>query len=291
MKQPFLEKGIFMRSLTSEASPHTEERQAAKEYFSTEGLRERRAALVIAHPGHELRVHHWMELARPRVYVFTDGSGHTGKSRLGSTTGLLARAGARPGSIYGRFKDADIYRAILESNVNLFIELAGELAEALVRESVEYVVGDAIEGYNPTHDLCRGVINTGVQLANNSGAGLANFEFVVAGQPDSLSSVLEDEQIRVLLDEAALERKLAAAGAYLELSDYVNKVATEIGIDSLRVETFRAVSTEVRDDIHEPPFYEQYGEKQVADGHYDRVIRYREHILPLMRALRGNAKR
>lgn len=30
-----------------------------------EELRQRRAALIIAHPGHELWVHHWLELARP----------------------------------------------------------------------------------------------------------------------------------------------------------------------------------------------------------------------------------
>ena len=32
-------------------------------------------ALVIGHPGHELLVHGWLEVARPIVFVFTDGSG------------------------------------------------------------------------------------------------------------------------------------------------------------------------------------------------------------------------
>lgn len=32
-----------------------------------------RAALVVAHPGHELRVYGWLEQARPRVFVLTDG--------------------------------------------------------------------------------------------------------------------------------------------------------------------------------------------------------------------------
>jgi hypothetical protein len=35
----------------------------------------------------------------------------------------------------------------------------------------------------------------------------------------------------------------------------------------------------------DPPYYERYGEQQVAAGHYDRVIRYRAHIQPLMQAL------
>ncbi|MGH8058848.1 MAG: hypothetical protein ACREOH_16680, partial [Candidatus Entotheonellia bacterium] len=35
----------------------------------------------------------------------------------------------------------------------------------------------------------------------------------------------------------------------------------------------------------EPPFYEHYGQKQVAAGHYHRVLRYDEHIAPLAEAL------
>ena len=43
---------------------------------------EQSAALVIAHPGHELRIHHWLERARPVTFVLTDGSGHTDHSRI-----------------------------------------------------------------------------------------------------------------------------------------------------------------------------------------------------------------
>jgi hypothetical protein len=35
------------------------------------------------------------------------------------------------------------------------------------------------------------------------------------------------------------------------------------------------------------PFYERYGEQQVATGRYKVVIRYGEHMLPLARALQG----
>lgn len=35
----------------------------------------------------------------------------------------------------------------------------------------------------------------------------------------------------------------------------------------------------------ETPFYERHGEKQVAEGYYDQVIRYREHMLALAEGL------
>src|SRR5438552_300306 len=122
-----------------------------------------RAALVIAHPGHELRVHAWVELARPLAFVLTDGSGHTGQSRLASTSRLLERTGAAPGGIYGRLTDRALYAAI------------------------------RTECLRPVRD---------------------------GGPPE------------------------------------------------------------------DPPYYERYGERQVIAGHYERVLRYREHFAPLEAALR-----
>ena len=112
-------------------------------------LPDARAALVIAHPGHELRVHRWLEVARPLVFVLTDGSGRSGLSRLNSTTKILSQAGAKVGSIFGRFTDAEIYASILEAEFSRFTAVATELAESFLQSDVDYVAGDASEGYNP----------------------------------------------------------------------------------------------------------------------------------------------
>jgi len=66
-----------------------------------------RAALVIAHPGHELLVHGWLELMRPLVFVLTDGSGRTNQSRLESTTEIVNHTGVKLGCIYGRLSDRE----------------------------------------------------------------------------------------------------------------------------------------------------------------------------------------
>ena len=278
---------------SAETSP-LEEAKPKEGYFLPSALQNRRAALVVAHPGHELRVHGWMHLAQPTVCVFTDGSGHTRQSRLASTTSLLAQSGARPGSIYGRFKDIEVYAAILDNDAECFIRLAQELCEVLVRDDVEYVVGDAVEGYNPIHDLCRSVVNAAVKLANyRKAAQIANFDFLVVGPPDSRSVERGAEELWLSLDEAALARKLTAANLYLELRDDVSKMTSEGGGAALRFEALRPVGSDVRPDEHiqEPPFYERYGENQVAQGYYQHVIRYREHILPLANALENYARR
>src|SRR5215470_17044860 len=119
----------------------------------------RRPLLVVAHPGHELRVHGWLEAARPRVCVLTDGSGHGDQSRLEHTSRLLDRAGAETTRLYGRFTDRAIYDAILDGDAAMLGTLVDEVAASLADGTVTYVVGDAAEGYNPSHDLCRLLIN------------------------------------------------------------------------------------------------------------------------------------
>jgi hypothetical protein len=41
----------------------------------------------------------------------------------------------------------------MDHKLDLFLDLVQELAAALMRERIDYVVGDAVEGYNPSHDV------------------------------------------------------------------------------------------------------------------------------------------
>jgi hypothetical protein len=83
-----------------------------------------------------------------------------------------------------------------------------------------------------------------------------------------------------------LSRKLQAARDYSELAVDVHRILDEEGIDSLRTEGLRRVKEGSIYQFKEPPYYEIYGEKRVADGYYQQVIRYREHVLPIAQALR-----
>jgi AcrR family transcriptional regulator len=251
-----------------------------------------RAALVISHPGHELRVHGWLERIRPYVFVLTDGSGHGGRSRLASTTRVLARAGAEPGSIYGRFTDREFYARILSGRPEFFLALADELAQAFSELEVDVVAGDACEGYNPTHDLCRSIVDTAVAIAGAAaGRPVASFDFQLVGAPDSGCERRRARTLRLELGDLEMARKLAAAQAYAELAGEVRDVLRDHPIEAFRVECLRSVDGQGADDAgDDPPYYERYGESQVASGHYARVIRYREHVLPVARALRRHAQ-
>jgi hypothetical protein len=245
-----------------------------------------RAALVVGHPGHELRVYRWLELHRPLVFVLTDGSGGRGEARIESTATLLNATGARRGSVFGRVSDRRVYEAVLAGDTGFFTSLAEELAEALRAEQIELVVGDAVEGYNPTHDLCRLVVDAAVRLASRGAdRPLANYDFVLAATPGECPDELRERALWLRLGEAELERKLAAARAYPEMRAEVEAAMQRFGLGAFATECLRPVEAGPRPAHGDTPFYEQYGEKQVAAGVYQQVLRYREHVLPVAEAL------
>ncbi|MGH9765463.1 MAG: hypothetical protein ACREDR_09965 [Blastocatellia bacterium] len=249
------------------------------------------SALVIAHPGHELRVHGWMCRARPSTFILTDGSGRSGKARIEPTSKILREAGATPGSLYGRLTDRDAYALVLNRRFDAFIGFAEELAGALIELKVESVVGDAVEGYNPIHDICRFIVDAAVAMAEKkSGKRIANFDFALTGDPSTHGDG-DSGSICVNLDRDEFDRKLAAARGYAELADEIGATFDQFGADRFRHESLRPVRAEWTESwlSAERPFYEAFGQGRVATGHYSQVIRYREHVRPLAEALAHRA--
>jgi hypothetical protein len=246
------------------------------------------SAIIVAHPGHELRVFHWMERARPLYCCLTEGSGGAASSRMPSTDVVLARIGAPSGPLYGRYADKEIYRLLLAGSVDVFVGLVDELADAFAAAGIDEVVGDAIEGFNPSHDICRFVIDGAVALAmRRTGRPIANRDFVLDAGPDTCPEAVRAATVWLHLDDAALDRKIDAAMQYPELRPEVEAALERFGRGAFAVECLRPATTGLMLDRFrsEVPAYERYGELRVRDGRYDEIIRYRQHVLPVRAAI------
>jgi hypothetical protein len=241
-------------------------------------------ALVVAHPGHELAVYHWIEQHHPLYCCLTDGSGGGATSRLSSTARLLDKVGASAGPIYGRYPDTQVYRLLLDRRVDVFVALAEELADALVDAGVDCVAGDAVEGFNPAHDVCRLIVDGAVEIVRRrTGRDVRNYEFALDGPPDAASP----GAIVVRLDEAALDRKLAAAHDYPEMRGEVEAALGRYGRQAFAIECLRPAATTSQTSRFEQelPVYERHGEQRVSEGRYSEIIRYRDHVRPVARAI------
>jgi len=254
----------------------------------------RSPALVVGHPGHELRVFGWMCQSRPRMYVVTDGSGRSQVSRLASTASLLDRTGARRGDeVFGVVSDAEVYRAILDGRICLFLDILEALSTSFVSNEIDCVAGDASEGFNPTHDLCRAMLNAAVVIAERAtGKRIANYEFCLTEWEQNCVAPHDSRCVHLCLEDELLNRKLEAAEGYSELRDEVQKALAQRGKEYFRTECLRRVP-EVPDEhpSSHKPFYETWGERRVAESEYHRVIRYREHVRPIIAAIQQRCAR
>ena len=252
----------------------------------------RRCALIIGHPGHELRVWGWMRLTRPLVAVLTDGAGHHGRSRLDLSRTVCTAAGATPSEHFGLMSDADVYQALLDGDVERFTGCAAILSDWLIAQGIEVVAGDAVEGYNPTHDLCRAIIDAAVRQASIV-RPIETFAFDLTGRPGPPADGAD--AVAVALDAETLAAKLDTCESYGRavggtLLDEIHQMLAAFGSEPFGTEYLRR---------HDPwtaaagehsggrPFYETYGEQRVSSGHYQQVIRQAEHLEPVQRALRA----
>jgi hypothetical protein len=270
-----------------------------------------KTALIIAHPGHELCVYGWLKQNRPSVFVLTDGSAPSRPPRLDTLTKRLTGLGLATGEFYGVTTDAEVYRALLAGDVQFFSGLALRLSNQLLEEGVTLVVGEAAEGYSPTHDVMRAVTGAAVEHANRERAErpIAHYEFNIIRRQDACAPV-DSGVVSVRLDDVTFGEKIAAMRACPELTEEVGagldgasldslkpfaSIADEVGrvvgdlggAEGFRVECLRPVtgsfSTHFPDEY--VPFYERYGEVLAALGRYAEVIRYREHYLPVVKSL------
>lgn len=215
--------------------------------------------------------------------VLTGGEGSAGRPRLETTRTVCRAAGAVPSSVWGVMTDRELYAAVLHGDGARFLGLAEEWADLWIRHDIACVVGDAVEGHNPGHDVCRLLMNVAVELVDRRiGRRLANYAFPLIGPPRR--EQYAGTAVRLRLDEGEFARKLAAAHNYAELSGEVAAAVQTAGADAFRDEWLEPVSCGLVDCLlGEPPYYERYGERQVARGRYQTILRYEAHMLPLIR--------
>ena len=252
----------------------------------------RRAALVMGHPGHELKVFGWITTHHPRVYVLTDGSGQNGVSRLSATENLLAQLGAERGEIFGAATDAEIYEAILEQRVSFFLNILDAMAESFISHSIDFVAGDLSEGFNPTHDLCRELIDAAVALVQRARkVSIPNYGFSLTEGESSYEPSHDRDCMHLRLDDDLLCRKLQAARSYAGLSGEIQSAIQHYGEEYFGVECLKKNNLTAPPPWAESgkPHYERWGEQRKTEGKYVSVIRYREHIVPIVTAIREHA--
>jgi len=284
----------------------------------SDNLSETGSLLVIAHPGHELRLYGWIAQTKPLVCILTDGSGSDDKPRLAVTLNILQGLEAEIGPVCGEFTDRQIYQKMLHGEYDMFDDLCERLAALIAARNIRTVVSDGIEGYNPTHDLCEALVRTAVAITNNviniarvadgKECLVRHYTIPLMGDPqptaqptacraETANPVIQQrsEQCIIELNERELAHKLETMREYASsaggiLQQEVEDAFRSYGEDAFAREYLFASAAPgkepERNFLQQKPFYEIRGEQRVADGRYRDVIRFHEHVLPIMTRLK-----
>jgi hypothetical protein len=174
---------------------------------------------------------------------------------------------------------------VLDGDFEPVTALYSTLLRTFPDHRIECVVGDAAEGHNPTHDLCRLLVKAAVAGAARQGWTIENFEFAQVGRPDGSDRARANVE-HIALDDEELQRKLAAASGYPEMAAEVERAVAAYGVAWCRTEWFlRAADDPTEAHRAQPPYYETFGAKRVAEGLYSRVLRYNQHMAPVVEHL------
>ena len=237
--------------------------------------------LIVAHPGHELRLFHWMELTRPTVFVLTDGSGGGAKKRTPYSRHVVEAAGARCGHFFGAAPDRDWYDLILHGDATAFHDVVDAAVGAALAQSAQLIVTDAVDGYNPMHDICAAIGAAVVARLRHSAPKAEHLvSRAVAGRG-------EDFAHELVLDSDAAKRKRGTVKAYQPIAEEVRRLLDEepnaLDIERLERPTF------AWPEVWRPQ-WEEIGRDRVALSRYRQPIEYTKHVLPLARALLAAAE-
>lgn len=226
--------------------------------------------LIVAHPGHELRLVHWMETERPLLCILTDGSGSVAPPRTRFSAALAAGCGAARGPVFGTMSDRAWYAAILAQDLAPFRAAVEAIAAAT--QAAAPVVADPVEGYNPMHDLAAAVADA---VAARTGGARLTFPLT---HPAAGGEALR-------LEPAALARKRAAVEAYTPLAQEAQALL-RAQPEALAEERLLPAAYAWPPRMDPPPAYERIGADRASAGVYGTTIRYAEHVRPLALALR-----
>jgi hypothetical protein len=237
-----------------------------------------RTALVIGHPGHELRLSAWVQRIRPTVFVLARGS-RSGRSqaRIAASRAVVEALDATAGDPFGAAFDVDLYAAIMARDPAPFLSLADSLRDTFT--GVDTVVADGWQNYNPVHDLTHLIARV---AAGEAGARFLDYPVVLGDMAHAPTGPVA-EVIDLSPDELADKHTLIAR--YPEIAEDVAGLTAAAGDAAFACETLHhALPMADLLPTTAPPWYETWGEARVAAGVYAEALRW-SHMQPIVNAL------
>lgn len=246
--------------------------------------------VVFSHPNHEIAIFALLKKLRPLMVFLTDGGG---EHRVEETRKGLRSIDMESQACFLSHSEQSFYDALLHLNTDFFHKVALELKMVLKSAKPEQILCDAVEFYNPVHDMTLAIVGCADDAPWQS-----TFEvpllFQKPGEKESYGvQTVPDGADRIelpLTEEETAIKKAALEGTYTILRDTLGKVILS-SPEALRKETmFRASSPLRMPDPGRLLRYEQRAAALKAEGKVESEITHTFHFLPIVSELLGYAR-
>lgn len=246
-------------------------------------------AMVFSHPNHELGVYGLLQRWKPYIAYLTDGGGD---ARVAQTQRGLDAIGLLDHAAFLNHPEHAFYAALLARDVGFFAAVAGQVAELFAAWAPTRILCDAVEFYNPLHDLSLPI----VRAAFAHRPALPIFEIPLIYQASGPGERYAVQRLPTARRDGQTEVHLTAAevGAKLRARDEIYTILRETLGDLLLGLTGAEVAVEVvgpaaagvpAPDSERVLRYEWRGRLLEERAAVPAVITYAGHYRPVAAAL------
>jgi hypothetical protein len=244
---------------------------------------------VFSHPNHEFAVFGMLQRFQPWLVYLTDGGG---EQRTAQTRQALAEIGLLSQATFLDYSETSFYDALLRRDADFFAVVADKVRERACRLAITQVLCDAVELYNPVHDMALPV----VRAALGDLPEVEIFEVPLVYQPEAEFErfVLQrfpasrgQNARRFTLTEKELATKLRVySEIYEALATQMGTLISALPPSHLGLEEIAPAIAEIWPRPAEQNYrYDRRGQMLLARGEVKQNITFRDHYLPIACAL------
>lgn len=241
--------------------------------------------VIYGHPNHELATFGLLQRLRPHLVFLTDGGS---EERLKQTRVGLSGIDLLERATFLNHREDDFYEGLLRHDTDFFAAIAEQVCEHIRDRGSEQVLCDAVEFYNPIHDMALPIAQAALKRVIRARLFELPLIFQRAGASESFvlqrpSMSRADESISFLLSAAEFQAKTQARNeVYTILIRQLGPQLSQVPADHWTVEWI----TKARANVPRPEpdvalRYDQRAELLAARAEVAEKILYHEHYLPV----------
>jgi hypothetical protein len=247
---------------------------------------------VFSHPNHEVAVYGLLQRLRPRLIFLTDGGG---EERVRQTKVGLERLGLSDRALFVNHTEQSFYEAILGRDHKFFASIATLLESLMKSMSPDQILCDAVEFYNPVHDITLPLVMAAV------GIGGPVFEVPLVYQKNTEEGeeyAMQRAPVEWIKEQTLIPLSEEELAVKMQVFDGNYEILKDVVLNGLRCAPRETSECEAvirsRNPSREPEpsvalRYEWRAQKLFAEGKVNRIITRDGNYVPLVKSLLGLA--